>query len=45
MLVRWSRCFGDYEWEESCLLRLMEAGAIPVEELESHWPSERMNGP
>jgi superfamily II DNA or RNA helicase len=32
----------DYEWEESCLLRLMEAGAIPVEELESHWPSERM---
>ena len=32
----------DYEWEDSCLLRLMEAGAIPVEELELHWPSERM---
>jgi superfamily II DNA or RNA helicase len=32
----------DYEWEESCVSRLMQAGAIPVEELEVHWPTERM---
>lgn len=32
----------DPEWEESCLLRIMEAGAIPVEELEMHGPGERM---
>lgn len=32
----------DLEWEDACQLRLMEAGAIPVEELEVHWPGERM---
>lgn len=32
----------DYEWENSCFVRLIEAGAIPVEELEAHWPSDRM---
>lgn len=32
----------DHEWEEACLTRLMEAGAIPVEELETHWSGERM---
>lgn len=32
----------DHEWEDACWLRLMEAGAIPVEELEAHWPGEGM---
>lgn len=32
----------DFEWEDACQQRLMEAGAIPVEELETHWPSDRM---
>lgn len=32
----------DGEWEASCRTRLLEAGALPVEELEFHWPGERM---
>lgn len=32
----------DPKWEDSCLTRLIDAGAIPVEELEVHWPGERM---
>lgn len=29
-------------WEASCATLLMEAGALPVDELEVHWPGERM---
>ncbi|CUH07681.1 ATP-dependent helicase HepA [Jannaschia seosinensis] len=32
----------DSRWEAACATRLMEAGALPVEELEIHWPGERM---
>lgn len=32
----------DPDWEEACLTRLMDAGAILVEELETHWPGDRM---
>lgn len=32
----------DRQWEADCATRLSEAGALPVEELEIHWPSERM---
>ena len=32
----------DYEWEGACAIRLMEAGALPVEELEIRWSGERM---
>ena len=32
----------DARWERACATRLMEAGALPVEELEVHWPGERM---
>lgn len=32
----------DLQWEDACLTRLLDAGAIPVEELETHWPSDRM---
>ena len=32
----------DPRWEAACVTRLMEAGALPVEELELHWPGERM---
>ncbi len=32
----------DPSWEVACATRLMEAGALPVEELELHWPGERM---
>jgi len=32
----------DHAWEAACATRLMEAGALPVEELETHWPGERM---
>jgi len=32
----------DLRWEAVCAMRLMEAGAHPVEELEFHWPGERM---
>ncbi len=32
----------DPGWEAACATRLMEAGALPVEELETHWPGERM---
>ncbi|MGC9419542.1 MAG: SNF2-related protein [Rhodovulum sp.] len=32
----------DPRWEAACATRLMEAGALPVEELEVHWPGERM---
>ncbi|MCZ0964459.1 DEAD/DEAH box helicase [Paracoccus benzoatiresistens] len=34
----------DHEWEASCRTRLLNAGALPVEELEFHWPGERMLG-
>ncbi|MFW5881363.1 MAG: SNF2-related protein [Roseicyclus sp.] len=29
-------------WEAACATRLMQAGALPVEEMELHWPGERM---
>lgn len=32
----------DHGWEAACATRLMEAGALPVDELEIHWPGERM---
>ena len=32
----------DPRWEAACATRLMEAGALPVEELEIHRPGERM---
>lgn len=32
----------DQAWETACATRLMEAGALPVDELEIHWPGERM---
>uniref|UniRef100_UPI00110A05DA SWIM zinc finger family protein n=1 Tax=Poseidonocella sp. HB161398 TaxID=2320855 RepID=UPI00110A05DA len=32
----------DHGWEAACTMRLMRAGALPVEEMELHWPSERM---
>ncbi len=32
----------DSRWEAACATRLMEADALPVEELEVHWPGERM---
>ena len=32
----------DPRWEAACAARLMEAGALPVETLEIHWPGERM---
>ena len=32
----------DHRWEASCATRLMEAGALPIDELEFHWPGERM---
>ena len=32
----------DPRWEAACATRLMEAGALPVQELEIHWPGERM---
>ena len=32
----------DHDWEASCRTRLLDAGALPVEELEFHWPGERM---
>ena len=34
----------DPRWEAACATRLMEAGALPVEELEVHWPGERDDG-
>lgn len=34
----------DHDWETACLTRLMVAGALPMEELEVHWPGERMMG-
>jgi len=34
----------DAAWEAACATRLMEAGALPVEELETLWPSERLLG-
>ena len=33
----------DHVWESSCFARLLEAGALPIDDLELHWPSERMN--
>lgn len=30
------------DWESACVKRLMAAGALPVEDLEFHWPGERM---
>jgi superfamily II DNA or RNA helicase len=32
----------DHHWEASCATRLMKAGALPIEDLEFHWPGERM---
>ena len=32
----------DHRWEAACTTRLMEAGALPIDELEFHWPGERM---
>ncbi|MGI3213036.1 SNF2-related protein [Roseovarius tibetensis] len=32
----------DLAWEASCATTLMKAGAVPVEELEIHWPGKRM---
>jgi len=32
----------DHRWEASCATRLMKAGALPIEDLEFHWPGERM---
>ncbi len=32
----------DHRWEAACATRLMKAGALPVEELDVHWPGERM---
>jgi superfamily II DNA or RNA helicase len=32
----------DHRWEAACATRLMAAGALSVEELEIHWPGERM---
>ncbi len=32
----------DHAWEASCFRRLTQAGALPVDELEQHWPSDRM---
>lgn len=32
----------DNVWEEDCAACLRQAGAVPVEDLEHHWPSERM---
>ena len=34
----------DHTWEAACAARLMDAGAVPVDELETHWPGERMMG-
>lgn len=32
----------DHAWEASCFQRLIDVGALPVDELEVHWPSEQM---
>ncbi|WP_172332123.1 DEAD/DEAH box helicase [Mangrovicoccus sp. HB161399] len=32
----------DHGWEAACAGRLMRAGALPVEEMELHWPGDRM---
>ena len=32
----------DPLWEAACATRLMEAGALPVDALDVHWPGERM---
>lgn len=32
----------DHVWEAASAMRLMEAGALSVDELETHWPGERM---
>lgn len=32
----------DPQWEAACATQLMEAGALPVDELKVHWPGERM---
>ena len=32
----------DRAWEAACAVRLMEAGALPVDDLEAHRPGERM---
>ena len=32
----------DPDWEGACATTLMRAGALRVEELETHWPGERM---
>lgn len=32
----------DHTWEAACFQRLTAVGAVPVDELESHWPGDRM---
>ena len=32
----------DPRWEADCATRLAEAGALPIDALEIHWPGERM---
>ena len=34
----------DAAWETACATRLLEAGALPVEEVETLWPSDRLLG-
>ena len=32
----------DHDWEAACAARLMGAGALQVDELEGHWPCDKM---
>lgn len=32
----------DREWEQDCAARLLDAGAIPVSEISTYWPSARL---
>lgn len=32
----------DREWERACNRRVMDAGAIPIDELEMHWRTDRL---
>ena len=32
----------DAVWEEACLARLRQAGAVSIEELDQYWPGERL---
>lgn len=33
----------DHQWEANCVIRLMDAGAIPIDEIHDLWPSARMS--